>query len=348
MAGANVARQPVPESLQPYVVRQHFVNAGYLVRFTAGGERDSLFYIFSPDGSPMREATPNSVGFERHYHDVNVLGFRRDCLEEFFQRYEGPACALFRTLSANPGRCLMTEDERETVASFVALQAARTPQGKGKYKKLVIDSRTAFVDEMSSSSDFFDEVLAVARRHGVEIDAAEQLQLLEALKGGHIVPQIHKTEESIGILRLAHAIADQLDGMHYSLLYADGPDWFVCSDHPVGLFYSLAIPEDLYEREKNLEWPRLQPFERTIYMPLAHNVAIAIHRSESRPTAMRADQEMIARVNAIVVAYSQRFICSRTQDFMCVLPNGELGKAKDTIAVLKHLIESEETSIQHL
>jgi uncharacterized protein DUF4238 len=338
---ADVTPQPVPNSIQRYVVRQHFVTAGYLARFTVGGERDSWFHTFSPDGSPMREATPNSVGFERHYHDVNVPGFRRDCLEEFFQRFEGPACALFRTLSANPGRSLLTEEERETVASFVALQAARVPQGKDKYRKLVVDSRTAFVDEMSSSPDLFNEVMAVARRHGVEIDATERMQLLEALRGGHIVPLMHKTEESIGILRLAHAIADQLDGMHYSLLYADGPDWFVCSDHPVGLFYSMTVPKDIYEREKNLEWPRLQPFERTIYMPLAHNVAIAIHRSENRPTAMRADQRMIAIVNAMVVAYSQRFICSPTPDFICLLQNGELGNAKDTIAFLKSLSASE-------
>ena len=82
--GAGVPRL----DMQQRVVRQHFVSAGYLARFTLEGERDSLFYVFSPDGSPMREAIPDSVGFERHYHDVDVPGFRPDHLEKFFQEFE--------------------------------------------------------------------------------------------------------------------------------------------------------------------------------------------------------------------------------------------------------------------
>jgi Protein of unknown function (DUF4238) len=328
--------------MQQRVVRQHFVSAGYLARFTMNGERDSRFYVFSPDGSSMREEIPNSVGFERNYHDIDVPGFRPDHLEEFFQKFEGPACALFRMLSANPGRSLLTEEERETVASFVAVQAARVPQAKKKYERLVHDSRSAFVEEMASSSTFFDRAMAAAKRHGVEIDSGGQSRLLEALQGGHIIPQAHKTEASVGILRLALAIADRLNGMHYSLLYSDGPDWFVCSDYPVGLFYSLTVPHDLFESERNIEWPTLEPFEKTIYMPLAYNVAIAIHRSENRATAMLADKVMVARVNSIVVGFSQRFICSATPDFTCILPSKELGNAKDTIAVLRRFRESEE------
>jgi hypothetical protein len=327
--------------IEQRVVRQHFVSAGYLARFTLEGERNSLFYVFPPDGSSMREAVPDSVGFERHYHDVDIPGFRPDYLETFFQKFEGPACALFRTLSASPGRSLLTEEERETVASFVAVQAARIPQGKNKYERLIIDSRRAFVDGMKSSPDFFSKAMATAQRHGVEIDPADQRQLLEAIRGGHIIPQVHKTETSIGILRLAYAIADQLDGMHYSLLYSDGPDWFVCSDYPVGLFYSLAVPEDPFEQQKAIEWPTLSPFQSPIFMPLAYNVAIAIHRSENIPTAIRADRRMVARVNTVVVGYSERFICSPTPDFMCVLPNRQLGNAKDTVAALQRFRESE-------
>jgi hypothetical protein len=335
--GAGVPRL----DMQQRVVRQHFVSAGYLARFTLEGERDSLFYVFSPDGSPMREAIPDSVGFERHYHDVDVPGFRPDHLEKFFQEFEGPACALFRTLSANPGRSLLTEEERETVASFVAVQAARIPQGKNKYERLVIDSRRAFVEEMACSPEFFNKAMAAAQRYGVEIDSADQRRLLEAIRGGHIVPQVHKTETSVGILRLAYAIADQLDGMHYSLLYSDGPDWYVCSDYPVGLFYSLTVSEDPLEHQKAIEWPTLSPFKSPIFMPLAYNVAIAIHRSENIPTALRADRRMVARVNTVVVGYSQRFICSPSLDFTCVLPNRQLGNAKDTIAALQRFRESE-------
>jgi hypothetical protein len=325
---------------QQRVVRQHFVTAGYLARFTQEGERDTLFYVFPPDGNPMRKATPNSVGFERNYHDIHVPGFPPDHLEDFFEKYEGPASSLFRTLSANPGRPLLSGAERETLASFLALQAARIPQAKDKYERLVLDSRRAFMEKMASSPDFFATVMAAAKRQGFDIDAADQNSLLEGIRSGHIFPQSPKTEISIGILRLAHAIADQLDGMHYSLLYANAPEQFICSDHPVALFYSLTIPEDLLEHQKNLEWPVLQPFQSTIYMPLARNVAVAIHRLEDVPTVLQADQEMVARINSLTVAFAERFICSPTADFTCLLPNKTLGNSTDSLKFLSHLREA--------
>ena len=327
--------------IQKRVIRQHFVSAGYLARFTLNGERDSMFYVFSPEGKRMREGVPNSVGFERHYHDIDVPGVPPDILEEFFIKFEGPACALFRTLSANPGRLLQSLQEREIVSSFLALQAARVPQSKQRYEQLLCDGRNAFANEMASSPESFNKAMAIAERHGVVADSADRSRLLEALQGGHVVPQVHKTEASIGILRLALAIADQLDGMHYSLLYSDGSEWFVCSDYPVGLFYTFKVPTDPFHAECNAEWPELHPFDRTIYMPLAYNVAIAIHRSENRPTVMQADRQMVAIVNGITVAFSQRFICSPTPDFICALPGGKLGNAIDTIEVLEKFKESE-------
>jgi hypothetical protein len=76
-------------------------------------------------------------------------------------------------------------------------------------------------------------------------------------------------------------------------------------------------------------------------MPLAYNVAVAIHRSEDRPTVLLADKRMVATVNSITVAFSQRFICSSTENFICVLPGGNLGNAEETMAVLVKLKESE-------
>lgn len=322
---------------QQRVVRQHFVSAGYLARFTLGGQRNSLFYVFSPGYDQHREATPGSVGIEKHYHDIDVPGFAPDHLEQIFEQYEGRACALFRTLSANPGRSLATREEMETLAAFLALQAARVPQAKRKYEKLVFDSRGADANDVVSSPQAFETFLSVAEQYGIEVPSDYQSKLLEGLRGGHIFPVVHKTEASVGILRLIHAILDQLDGMHYSLLYSDGPDWFVCSDYPVSLHYELPIPDGLFERQKNIEWPKLKPINTSIYMPLAYNLAVVVHRFQDHPTAFRADQFMVSLVNSLTVSYAERFICSPTPDFTVLLPGGkQIGNAADAAAVLRN------------
>ena len=322
--------------MQQRVIRQHFVSAGYQARFTFGGNRDSLFYVFTPGHDQYREATPESVGFERHYHDIDVPGFPPGYLEGFFGQREGSACALFRALSANPMRSLQTEEERETLASFMALQAARVPQAREKYKNLVLDSRRADAADITTSPQVFSTVMNVARGYGIEVPPDFRSKLREGLKSGDIYPVVGKTEVSVGILRLTHAIADQLDGMYYSLLYSEDPDWFICSDYPVALHYECEIPDELFERQRNMAWPKLKPFERTIYMPLAHNVAIMIHRFQDRPTALRADRHMVAVVNALTISHAERFICSPTSDFAFLLPGcKEIGNAADAAVLLR-------------
>lgn len=322
------------------VVRQHFVSAGYLARFTLGGERDSLFCVFPPGHDQSRKATPESTGFEKHYHDIDAPGIPPDQLELFFQKYETPASALFRILSANQGRALLSQKERETLTEFLALQAARIPQSKRKYEKLVLDSRSADATEFATSPLAFEWFVGVARSHGIEVPPDFQSKLLEGLRNGDIFPIVNKTEASLGILRLAHAIVDQLRGMYYSLLYAEGPDWFVCSDHPVALNYEISVPDDFHERQDNLEWPKLEPFEHTIYMPLAHNVAVTIRRLQDCPATLRADRYMVALVNSLTIAFAERFICSPTPGFIFLLPGGkEIGNAGDAAAVLRSLDE---------
>jgi len=205
--------------------------------------------FFPPGHDRYREATPESTGFEKHYHDIDAPGISPDQLEVFFQKFEGPACALFRILSANQGRALVSQKERETLTEFLALQAARVPQGKRKYEKLALDSRIADATEFATSPLAFERFMSVARRHGIEVPPDFQSKLLEGLQNGHIFPVVNKTDASLGILRLANAIVDQLKGMYYSLLYAEGPDWFVCSDYPVAIYYKISVPDDFHERQ---------------------------------------------------------------------------------------------------
>ena len=85
-----------------------------------------------------------------------------------------------------------------------------------------------------------------------------------------------------------------------------------------------------------MAWPKLEPFERTIYMPLAHNVAVMIHRFQDRPTSLRADRYMVALVNSLTISYAERFICSPTPDYIFLTPGSkQIGNAADAAAILR-------------
>jgi hypothetical protein len=133
-------------------IRQHYVSAGYLAGFTKGGTRNSIFYVHPADGSPSRIDKPVNVASEKHYNDINVDGFTPDYLETVFKtQFEDPAHSLFKTLSGNPGRPFQTENELITAYNFLALQAARVPQTKDAYEKLIIQNGQAFLHDMAYS-----------------------------------------------------------------------------------------------------------------------------------------------------------------------------------------------------
>ena len=326
-------------AIKPQTIRQHYVPACYLARFTLGGERDSPFFVRSLQGQ-VREDIPDHVGFERHYHTIDVPGVSPDYLEDVFQNIEGPACALFKTLSANPGRPLLTELEVHAAMYFLVVQAARVPQSKRRYEDLIVDAGRSFMEQVTSSPEFFQRVTASAQQQGIVTERVEQSWLREGVQSGGIKVAADKTNVAIGMLRLASAVADQLEHMRWTLWYADGPDSFVCSDYPVGLFFSVSA-DNVLEDPTAIETPKVRLLANTIYMPLAHNVAIVVHGNEDVPLVQRANQRMVAIVNAITVSHAQRFICSRTQDFVCVLPGGRLGNAQEAVDALVSLQRTE-------
>lgn len=237
----------------------------------------------------MRESIPDREGFECHYHDIDIPGLPPDHLEREFQKIEGPACALFRVLSNQPGRPLLNEREKDAALLFFAVQAARVPQSKDKYKRLILNGAQTFMEALAYSPEFFERSVATAHRLGMVTDFVEQSHLREAVEGQHIVPNADMTSLSVGLWRLAYAILDKLDGKHYTLWYSDGPEWFVCSDYPVGLFYSLSVG-DVLEDPTTMEKPTVEIRHKTMYMPLAYNVALVIHSIPDVPVVQKVQE----------------------------------------------------------
>jgi hypothetical protein len=320
------------------IVRQHYVAAGYLARFTVGGERDSSFFVHSLDRSPVRQDIPDHIALERHYHTIDVPGLPADRLETIFQRFESPACGLFRTLSANPGRPFMTPEEFATAVEFLALQAARVPLSKTKFESLILDTGRRLMREVANSAELFESVASPAVRVGtldpsVQQNAAEEHKSLKAaIESGELYVVADKSHIAVGMLSLAAAIFDQIITMNATLWYCEGPDWFVCSDHPVALFYSL--PGKFLENPALFHDPKVELLSDSIYMPLARNVALVLHRHRGVPEVQRANRSMVALVNSLTVFQAQRWIFSATPDFVCRVPGGRVVDGCDAIDCL--------------
>jgi hypothetical protein len=118
------------------------------------------------------------------------------------------------TAFASDTRPLLTEREVHTAIYFLAVQAARVPQSKRRCEGLVVDAGRSFIEQVTSSPEFFHRVMASAKQQGIVTESVEQSWLREGVESGQITVDADKTNVAIGMLRLASAIADQLEGMH--------------------------------------------------------------------------------------------------------------------------------------
>ena len=63
----------------------------------------------------------------------------------------------------------------------------------------------------------------------------------------------------------------------------------------MAVFYDMA--GNIFEDPSALEWPKMRLLTDTIYMPIAKDVALVLHRIPNVPTVQRALREMVSLVN---------------------------------------------------
>jgi hypothetical protein len=194
--------------------RQHYVPAGYLAGFTSTGKRDSIFFVRSLADSRVRQDKPENVAFERNYNSIDVDGLPKDHLEDIFNReFEGPACALFKILSAHP-RPFVTEEEISIAIKFLALQAARVPLSKEKYERLIIENGRKWLNVVANVPEFVQELVDAGVWGKSDIETLQQgPPLRELVEAGEIQTKADKTGLSVSILHLTSAIVDQIVSM---------------------------------------------------------------------------------------------------------------------------------------
>src|SRR5690242_7587342 len=105
-------------------------------------------------------------------------------------------------------------------------------------------------------------------------DTSPRSTLRDLVESGEIKTIADKTGLSVSILHLTSAIIDQIVSMKVTLWITSGPDWFICSDHPVALFYTMS--GDVFVDPAALESPKVELFADSIYMPIAKSVALVM------------------------------------------------------------------------
>jgi hypothetical protein len=267
--------------------------------------------------------------------EVQKTTFSDDCRQEgiFSNNFEAPACALFRELSMNPGRPFLSEDELVVACNFLALQAARVPLSKQRYEEMIVQNGREFLRRLATSPEFHQEVACACASAGVGFLSQEEVR--DLIDSEQVQTVANKNALAVSILRLTVAVYEQIAPMRATLWYADGPDWFVCSDHPVALFYSML--GNIFENPLALEWPQVRLLTDMIYMPIARNVALVLHQIPNVPNVQRALPEMVGLVNILTISQARRAAFSSAPDFVCTLDGGKLGNAQQGIREIRRV-----------
>ena len=214
--------------------RHHFVPAFVLAQFAMprGDRRGFLFQLDTASGKPQK-TTPNDTAFEKDLYVRETEDGRDLVLESFFSVVEKHASAAFMRLMDNP--LAISDDDRQTIAYFLAFQYTRTP--------VAIDHTSAWSQAMMelvfgvhianpiAFREIYREAIGEATDEEIEVVRRD---ITARLERGEIVIRNPKAQAFKLMLGTADHTATVIANLQWTVLQAD-EDEFVTSDRPLAL-----------------------------------------------------------------------------------------------------------------
>lgn len=188
----------------PEYKKQHYVPQHYLRHF-AVDDRATVFHIENEEEYPP---TPvSNLCYEDYFYD------EEGDVEEELSRLESTHAATLHKLAENRSLNCLSQEERMTLLSFVALQLTRTKAAKQDQEELM--------------QSLITELAKTDAEHGGEIDSetVEKLENKEILiedDGNHAYQML-----------IAHSQAPLLGDLQGLLLINETEDDFILSDRPI-------------------------------------------------------------------------------------------------------------------
>ena len=266
--------------------KHHFVTQSYLRGFADG---EGYLRVIDLERGSERRQLPKEVAHQRDFFRVGAPGVPPNLVEDAMEQIEGPAVeAVRRVVSSEEA---MSDEDRGHLLALVALHASRVPRVRQVRASFWDATSKSALGAMLSSREAWDATQAGMERSGlVAPREVPYEEMRDYAHRGQFSVGLGQTHEVMQAVQMADLVCDMLLERHWSVLEASPHGCpFVCSDDPVGLWWSTPKPPSSFGPGFGLP-------DTDVTFPLTSTHAL-LGRFERQPDRARASRKQVAIMN---------------------------------------------------
>ena len=210
--------------------RHHFVPQFYLRQFATLEPAEEI-WTYDMEAGVSRGTTVQNTAFEKHLYSVTLEdGTRLDDLEDVIANIESKAAPVLEKLTTGQK---VGDQERADFASFMAIMYVRTDVFRHQYAQIMTGGLQLQMYGTAFHDRAFKNFIKKYQRDKGPLSAEE----IETMRNGMLNPQDFTVSVdkawTLQALTFHNRLAPIFYAMHWSLLKAKEPRYFITSDNPV-------------------------------------------------------------------------------------------------------------------
>jgi hypothetical protein len=291
-------KRPMPNA--ETTKRHHYVPSFLLARWAKPKKRDGELYELEAATGQVRATHPDKVSWKRDLYTVEeTVNSSLMIVESFLGVVESHASDPIKNLASLPNE--ISDEDRGTIAFFMALQQMRTPAGLAQNEKL---AELAALQAIASQLQDRD-VIAARYRSLINPAASDEeadnfaRNALRSFKDGAVTVELPPEARLQAMLRLVSPNALTIVTMNWTLLRATSGE-FVASDRGLAM-WDPALPE-----RRGSAWESSAQAETTI--PVAPDTCLRITPGSEGFAVATVEQGVVDEVNLRTYGWAEKSI----------------------------------------
>lgn len=281
--------------------RHHYVPKFYLEYFFADGQKTVQVYDKHHGGEPRPQQPINTCVIGHYYSFLNSNG-ERETLEEEFSQLEGQTKTIFDRWQEP--KAVPDDQDKETVAKFLALLSTRGPKAVRFAMQLEIASLVESCRELAESPE---KAKGLWQRHVEAKDKTDTLSY-EQFQAFLSNP---KQEFSIVESNEKFPLAISLLTTDNILPYLLDRQWFLCVAPAGAFFVTSDTPVSVFEPTNNRAW-HYGGFglkEAVVAFPISPKICLVMSQNGAKGRGA-VSEEFVAKMNMTTINLAERFVIS--------------------------------------
>jgi len=285
--------------------KKHHFNPQFYLRRFATIEPDEKIWTYDIELGEGRISTIESTGYEKYLYSVTLdNGQRSDTLEDVIAKIETKAAPIIdKLIASNP----LTDEERASFASFMALMYVRTNSFRGQYAQIMMNAYQFQMFATAQDDGAFQSFIKRYQRDQGDLTKEKIKSVREGmLNPKKFIVSVDK-EWTLQALSVHEKLCPILYDMRWSILRAPEPHYFITSDNP--LFFDVPS-----EHKHPFYGGGLIHKKVELTFPLSQKNCLLATWDKELPREIEIKPSMVKQSNKIRSVSASRFLFGPRRD----------------------------------